>query len=63
MRSPLLLLTSAIVQIEFELSSYTINEDRTPVQPMLVLSRPVNVAIDVIIDAEDLSAIGMSYVV
>ena len=57
------LLHSVIVAVQFEFRSYIINEDRTPVEPFLVLSRPVNVSIDVVVDAEDLSAIGMSCVV
>lgn len=45
--------------MEFEFKTYQISEDMTPVQPMLVISRPLTVDVMVQVDTENLSAIGM----
>lgn len=47
------------VFVEFESSFYQITENESPVQPMLVVSRPLTVNVTVQIDTQNLSALGM----
>ena len=45
--------------MEFEFPTYQINEDMTPVQPRIVISRPLTVDVMIQVDTENLSALGM----
>ena len=49
----------SLVFVQFEFRTYQISEDSSPVQPMLVVSRPITVDVMVQVDTEDLSALGM----
>ena len=49
----------SVVFVQFEFSTYQIDENRSPVRPMLVISRPITVDVMVQVDTENLSAVGM----
>lgn len=50
---------TSLVFVQFEFRTYQIREDSSPVQPMLVISRPITVDVMVQVDTENLSALGM----
>ena len=47
------------MSVEFEFRTYQYNESESPVQPMLVLSRPLTVDVTVELISENLSASGV----
>ena len=48
--------TTADITITFNQSTYSVNEDDGPAQPVLVLSNPSSTDIVVIVDASDITA-------
>jgi len=48
------------VFVQFEFSTYQIPESMSPVQPMLIVSRPLPLDVMVQVDTENLTALGIA---